>query len=218
MHYVRFLVPAGLVLALFTMPGQGQDKKSVEYDSPFYPLGVGSQWRYKATVGDNPQQQVVVTVEHKEPFEYKIVQDKNKKEVTESITRFRVKVTSLSKELTEHVAVLKDGAYRFSTAGKDITPPLRFLKLPLTQGETWTVESKSENVDLKGTFRCDDETVTVPAGKYQSKHVSSVDFQLGTEKMALDFWFALDVGIVKQRVVVANSEVVLELEAYKAGK
>ena len=80
------------------------------------------------------------------------------------------------------MAVLKDGVYRFTTAQKDITPPLCFLKLPLKKGETWTVNSISENVQLTGSFTCDDESVKVPAGRYQAKHVWSKDFQLGRRK------------------------------------
>ena len=143
---------------------------------------------------------------------------RNKQEVSEPIERYRLKTVSGSKELSEHVVVLKDGIYRFTTAQKDITPPLRFLKLPLKKGETWTVNSVSENVQLTGTFTCDDENVKVPGGQFQAKHVWSKDFQLGTEKMTLEYWFAEYVGIVKQHVHVSNSDVFLELEEFKGAK
>jgi len=217
MHYVRSCLSIGLLLAVGMLPGQAQEKKPMVYESPFYPLRVGNAWHYKVAVGEAPVQKVVITVEQAEPYDYKFTQD-NKKEVTEPIVRYRLKVVSGAKELLEHVAVLKDGAYRFTTAGKEITPPLRFLKLPLTKGETWKVNSTSENVQMSGTFTCDDDSVRVPAGQFQAKRVSAQDFQLGTEKMALTFWFALDVGIVKQHVRVGNSDVMLELEEFKTGK
>ena len=216
MHYARLCFSIGLLLVVGTAPGQGQDKKPMVYTSPFYPLRVGNEWTYKVTVGDAPaEQKVVITVDEAEPYDYKFAQDQ--KEVTAPIVRYRLKVVSGFKELTEHVAVLKDGVYRFTTAMKEIAPPLRFLKLPLTKGETWKVNSTSENVQLSGTFTCADDKVTVPAGEFQAKHVSSKDFLLGTEKMALDYWFAEGVGIVKQHVHVGNSDVLLELKEFKSG-
>ena len=41
------------------------------YTSPYYPLRVGNEWRYKATIGEAPPQKVSVTVEQAEPYEYK---------------------------------------------------------------------------------------------------------------------------------------------------
>ena len=105
-----------------------------------------------------------------------------------------------------------------STAEKDITPPLRFLKLPIKEGESWTVKAMSENVPLTGTFTCAPDKVKVPAGEFKTLRVSCPDFQLGEKKMALDYWFAKDVGIVKQHVQVGKSNVVLELEEFKPGK
>jgi hypothetical protein len=58
----------------------------------------------------------------------------------------------------------------------------------------------------------------VPAGQFQAKHVWSKDFQLGADKMTLEYWFAEDVGIVKQHVHVSNSDVILELEEFKGAK
>ena len=217
MHYVRLCISIGVLLIVGTVPGQGQDKKPMEYESPFYPLRIGNEWRYQVTVGDAPVKKVVITVEQAEPYDYKFTQD-NKKEITKSIMRFRFKVVSGSKELNEHVAVLEDGVYRFTTAGKEISPPLRFLKLPLTKGESWKVNSTSETVKLIGTFTCDDDNVKVPAGEFQTKHVSTKDFLLGGEKMSLDHWFARDVGIVKQHVRVGNNDVLLELEEFKTAK
>ena len=217
MRNVCLWTSIALCLAMGTVPGRGQEKKPMLYESPFYPLRVGNEWRYKATIGDAPPQKVIITAEQAEPFDYKFTLP-NKQEGSEPIVRYRLKIVSGSKELTEHVAVLKDGVYRFTTASKEITPPLRFLKLPLTKGETWTVNSMSENVQLTGTFTCDDANVTVEGKQFQAKHVWAKDFQIGTEKMTLEYWFAEHVGIVKQHVHVGNSDVLLELEDFKAGK
>ena len=216
MHYVRCCVPLGLLLVFCAGPGQTQEKKPMIYDSSLYPLAVGNQWHYKVTVGDAPVQKVIITVEQQEIFNYKFTQDK--KEVIEPIIRFRLKVVSGTKELTEHVAVLSDGVYRFTTAGKDITPPLRFLKLPSVKGDTWVIDSISENVPLTGTFTCEDDGITVPAGQFQTKRISCPEFQLGTDKMSLEAWYAPNFGMVQQKVRAGNSDVLLELEEFKKVK
>jgi hypothetical protein len=234
MRYVSCWLSVAGLLVLGTFSSQGQDKKQAAavYESDFYPLRVGNHWRYKVTAhGDAPGKDVPgkdspvveITVDKQEPYDNKSTQDK--KEVVEPILRSQLKVVSGAKVLTENVAVLKDGVYRFSTggtdlapAGKEITPPLRFLKLPVMSGETWTVNSASEGVGLTGTFSCADEAVKVPAGQFQTKHIASKDFQLGTQKMSIDYWFAKNIGMVKQRVRVGNSDILLELEEFKAGK
>jgi len=209
-----------LLLVVCAGPSQTQEKKPLVLETNLYPLKVGNQWSYKVTSGnapDAPVQKVQVTVDQQEVYDFKYVRDK--KEIIEPIVRYRLKVVSGSKEpLFEYVAVLGDGVYRFTSAGKDITPPLRFLKLGIKNGEKWTVNSVSENVQLVGTFVGEDDTVKVPAGQFQTMRVSSKDFQLGTEKMALEHWFAPNVGIVQQRVHVGNNEVLLELEDFKQGK
>jgi hypothetical protein len=214
MRYFQLWASVGLLLAVGAMPGHGQEKKG--YKSELYPLGDGYQWRYKATVNDAPTQQVVMTAEKPELYEHKFTVDK--KEVPDTAVRYHLKIVSGKKELFEQVAVFNDGVYRLSTADKDITPPLRFLKLPVKEGESWTWKATSENVPLTGTFTCERDKVKVPAGEFDALRVSCPDFQLGAEKMGLDYWFAKDVGIVKQRVRVGKSDVTLELEDFKPGK
>jgi hypothetical protein len=227
MRYLQLSASVGLFLFLAAgaVPGQAQKKEPMEIYSDYYPLGAGYQWSYKVTVNEKEQAAkdsrpiVTITAGKPEVFEHKFTVDKKE----ELAVRYPLKVVSGPKEslkqMFEQVAVLKDGVYRISTAGKDITPPLRFLKLPVKGGESWTVSATSENVMLAGTFTCDVEAVKVPLGNFETLHVSSPDFQLGNEKMALDYWFAKDVGMVKQRVRVGKSNVVLELEAFnKPGK
>jgi hypothetical protein len=228
MRYLQLSASVALFLLLASAgPGQTQKTEPMEVHSDYYPLGAGYQWTYKATVNEAPPQKVTIMAGKPEVFEYKFTVDK--KEISEQAVRYPLKIVSGPKEslkqMNEQVAVLKDGVYRISTAGKDtsppkeITPPLRFLKLPVKGGETWTVSATSENVALAGTFTSDMEPVKVPLGNFETLHVSSPDFQLGNEKMAVDYWFAKDVGLVKQRVRVGKSNVVLELEAFnKSGK
>jgi hypothetical protein len=219
MQNVRLWVAVAVLVAAGVVPCQSQEKKPAQYDADFYPLREGNQWTYKMTIGDakeqKKEQKVVITAGKPEAYEFKTVKDK--KEFSEIIVRFPLKVVSEAKELVEHVAV-KDGVYRIALAGKDINPPLCFLKLPAKKGDSWKVDSKSENAPITGTFTCDQEKVKVPFGEFNTIRVSTPDLQLERDKMAIDYWFAQNVGLVKQRVRVGNNDVLLELEDFKAAK
>ena len=216
MQYVRILALMGVLLATGMVSSQAQEKEPVIYQDDHYPLVVGSQWRYKATVNDAAPQQILITVDQAENYEYKFTLDK--KPDSELVVRFRLKLVSSSKELTDYVGVLRDGAIRFSTAGKEITPPLRFLKLPAMKGDSWSVHSTSEGALVSGTFKSEEDAVQVPKGTFKAVHVTSHDFQIGSEKMSMDQWFTRDIGLVKQRVAVGNIVSTLELEEFKKGK
>jgi hypothetical protein len=216
MRYIKLWAPVAFLLAAGAIAGQGQENQAKEYKNDWYPLAAGAQWHYKAKVNDAPAQKVTVTAEKPEAYEMKTG---DKKDKSEYVVRYPLKIVSGAQDKVEYVAVLKDGVYRFATAGKEITPPLCFLKLPTKAGESWMVAATSENEPLTGTFVCQEDTVQVPKGKFNALRVSSKDFRIGsTGKMDLAFWFAQGVGVVKQEVSVGNSKVTLELEDYKQGK
>lgn len=220
-YLAAFLV---LCLVALGMAG-GQEKQTPKgqlIKDPLYPLEVGSQWIYRATTGDKSVDEVRVVVEAHEDYDHKTLADvkDGKKELIYKIVRARLKITSGDKEQTEYVAVFRDsmgndGVYRFASAGKEIAPPLRFLKLPVKNGDSWSVNSLSENTPLRGVFRMKLDAVAVPAGKFDTVLVSCADFQVGNQKMSVEHWFAPGVGEVKRRVRVGNYEVVLELKEYR---
>jgi hypothetical protein len=208
MRIFRRLAAFGLFLAACTALGQTSAEKLTIYKTEYFPLHVGNEWNYKVKVGDAQWQALQIAVDHEEIFLFKTVKDKKEKETP--IKRYRLKATSGSKELTEYVAILSDGVYKFTVAGKEIVPPLPILKLP--KFDSWKVDSVSENAPLVGKFACVDETVEVPAGKFTAKHVSAHDFQFDSKKMTLEFWFAENVGIVKQHTTIGNNDTLMELE------
>jgi hypothetical protein len=198
------------LLFLFT-PLAGQEKT---FETPYYPLRPGSTWYYRA--GD---QKVIIRVEKQELLETKWEAAKDgDKEKGDKVLATRLKVSGSDQSLAEHVAVLSDGVYRLTSAGKAIAPPLRFFKLPLAKGETWHCKSQSEGLTLQGTFTANEEKIAVPAGKFDTMAVQAPDFQIGTRKLSVQYWFAPKVGLVKQRVLEGGREIILELEKYDAGK
>ena len=201
----RYILLMAMVLGAGVPFGHSQEKN---IENPLYPLRVGNKWTYRA----NDDQKVVVHVVKAEDLEM----DKKDKDGT-PINKVKVKgvtleISSGGRKLAEQVAVLADGVYRFSSAGKKIDPPLCFLKLPAKKGEIWQFRCMAKDSVMKGSFIEDEAEVTVPAGKFASITSATQDYQVGDQKMTLKYWFARDVGIVKQEVHVGNFNSVLELE------
>jgi hypothetical protein len=216
------------ISALFLVPAFAQNDNA--YDHALYPLKVGNRWIYRS---GNPPQQVMIEVEKREPIKVQV--EASGKTSKTTIATYLLKITSGDKVMTEQVGILPQGryslgankesvtldagVYRFQTAGKDLHPPVCFLKLPLTKGQTWEVQAESEGVTMKGTFTGGEESVKVPAGAFQTVTVTTKDLQIGTTPMAMEAWYAPQVGLVKQRVQVgSNFQTTLELEKFEPAK
>ncbi len=172
-----------------------QDQNTV-----YYPLKLGSKWTYKA--GDK------TIVLHLKEFEDV---DGVKCAVMETSTEGQ------GKKFTEHVAVKKDGVYRFKAQGLKIDPPLLFLKLPAKDGNKWKIKSKMGDTLLEGTGKSSQAKATVPAGVFKCI-VSTVTVSQDLQSFSTKFLFARDIGIVKQQVNFGNTEVIIELQKYEPGK
>jgi hypothetical protein len=129
------------------------------------------------------------------------------------------------------VAVQSDGIYRFSTANKEIVPGFCFLKMSKQDGgETWQAESSIDGMTIKGTFTRGAEEITLPVldingqrekGKRLTAITSSCpEFQDPSQKkkLAVTYWFAEGLGLVRQRVQMEDVDHVLELVEFKSGK
>lgn len=200
------------LVALLPTKAPGQEKP---HETEYYPLKVGHQWQYR--VGS---QNVVVKVAKAEEVEIKrmVFEDKEKKlpakEIKVKVQGFQLESRSDDRVQTETVVVLEDGVYRVSAAGKEITPPVCFLKLPPKIDQTWKVESTTEGMPVQGTFTMKEEEIEVPAyrGPVKALKSFSEDFQMGKNRMKLTYWFAPQVGLVKQHLQVGNFDVTMELE------
>ena len=139
--------------------------------------------------------------------------------VTLTETRTNISSTATTNQDGNYVfSSIQDGVYRVAAAGKEITPPLCFLKLPPTAGQTWKVESTSEGTLMQGTFSTHDEDIEVPAFKGKKAPALKAvceDFQMGKHRMKLTYWFVQRWGMVKQHVEGANFDVLMELEKYQ---
>lgn len=161
----------------------------------YYPLKEGTRWVYRS----GTRTFTVRVVKH----------ERVGKELCA-----RLESHSGDKAHVEHLAVRGDGVYKLQADGKLIEPPLLLLRLPPRAGESWRVDSRIDGLPVKGTFTLKEVAVSVPAGKYRAMAVSSTDFEIANRKMPAAWWFAPDVGPVRQRVELSGFEVLLELESY----
>jgi hypothetical protein len=192
----RYLAGTAAVLALALACGAwAQDAPK---ESSYYPLKKGTTWTYK--VGGTPTS------------------------ITMQVTGYGkdgAKVETLvdgKSVAAEHVLVKDDGIYRTTFMGIKPDAPVRFLKLPAKKGEKWTVDTKVQDQPIKGTFITEEDEVTVPAGKFKALKAEAKDFSAAGMKMAVSYWFAEKVGIVKLSFSLAGRDTVLELEKFEEGK
>lgn len=175
------------------------DDKPME--TPYYPLKIGTAWNYKA--GD-----IKVTA--------KVV----KCEEIDNQLCARIESSAGGKVLAvEHVAVKEDGVYRYAYGNKKVEPPLLFLKLPPVKGQAWNVKSNTGTEKVSGTFTSGmiDE-VAVPAGTFKDVYTCTGDCDANGVKVTFTYFFAKDVGMIKQTIKLAAQEITLELEKFEPGK
>lgn len=185
--------------------------------SEYYPLKVGNRWVYqfikpKSVESKNPPR-VTIEVEREEIYARMVKVGKN--DVIEKWTGYRLKTTSGAKVSHDHDIVLDGGIHRFEIAGKPLTPPLRFFKLPLDPGETWQANSRSGETVLNGTFTWKNENVRVPAGEFPAIFIA---YREANSPIEVDRWFVRGIGMVKQRVKNNTMESLLELESHTLAK
>jgi len=181
----------------------------VAQPTPYYPLKKGTRWTYKAGTD-------VVAVE---------VGD-TRKVGTDDATELKTSVGGV-KVADELVAVRADGVYRLAVNGQPVVPALCFLKLPIKKGESWAFDTKigpamgatAPPETLKGKFTLSEEEVAAGDKKYpKAVKVSGQDLLANGQKMSLTYWFAENVGMVKQSAELSGVTIVLELVNFELPK
>lgn len=192
---VVIVVTLGLLLVFGSASLASAQEKPV--GSPYYPSRVGSKWVYESPSG-------------------KTVTRVTAHEKIGGADCARVEAAGpRDRRTVEYVRAADDGLYRHAADGQMINPPVRFLKLPPTPGDTWTVDSKTLGVELKGTYEIDEEEIEVPAGRFKAIVVRSDDFSVSEQKVPHTYWFAEGVGMVRQVVEFGGTRLTLELESFE---
>ena len=190
------------VLAVLSAGFAPAPVRDADVTALYFPLKVGSVWSYRC--GENRFQMKVV--------KFEMIG-------TTNCARVELFVNGKS-EAAEHIAVTKDAVVRFSFDGKKAEPPIPFLELPPKAGKTWKVESKVDGQPLKGSFTSGvEENVKVLKVTYKTViTVTGTDLEANGVKLNLKYYFAENVGMVKQVIDIAGQKIVIELEEYEPAK
>jgi hypothetical protein len=172
--------------------------------SGFYPLEIGSEWRYEFN-----EKTVVARVTK---------QEKMGGHAAGKVDSF-IDGKLIS---SEHIAVTKEGVYRVAYDGAVPTQPVMILKLPPKDGEVWAVETEISGSKIEGSARCDLEKVTVPAGEFDAYRVrgtyavTAPDGKVSNPEFT--FWFADGIGVVRLGTKAGDTDVILNLKSFKKGE
>jgi hypothetical protein len=200
---MKTLAWIALALPLLLVLGSSARTDDKAPQTPYFPLKVGDTWDYH--MGDTK-------------FTLKVA----KFEEVDKQNCARLEMTVGGKVHSyDLIAVKADGVFRYVTDGNKAEPPVCFLKLPSKKDETWKVESSvAGQGKLTGTFKSGEvEEVKVGDKKYEKVvTVSSDDMVAGGQKISVTYYFAKDVGMVKQTLSVNGQQVVIELDKFEAGK
>lgn len=197
----RFAVVAvAVVLSAASLPARAEDKM---LESPYYPLQVGNSWTY---TGQNAGVKMTIT--------NKVAKHEKVGDTLCARLEYEVDGKVVGHE---HLAVQKDGIYRYSMNGQTLDKPIKILTLPPKKGDTWDIAVSVNGTKLTGKGSVTEEKVEVKAGKYDTV-VSIMTLEAEKMKVEATNHYAKDVGLVKTSAKNMGFEVVLELEKFTPGK
>jgi hypothetical protein len=185
-------------------PAQSTDKDaSTSKIKDYYPLKVGTKWHYQLDPGNGQKVQITSQIGGIESIGGK------------DLARLEVLANGRKLPATEYLQRTERGVFRVRMNNVEITPPICLIKYPLKEGQSWGGETATGEQRMK--VECSEgksEEINVPAGKYRAVPCTVVVIA-GGAKFTNVFWFAEDVGIVKQRTEIGPQVVVMELTKYE---
>ncbi len=206
------VVIAVLSVALVSQPRlapAGDDKKN-----NYYPLKEGNQWSYKVTREGKKGGEKTALGET--TFKVAKVRDVDGKK--------RAEIHNLSQDgkklASEELANTKNGLLRYQVNELKLSEPLKLLKYPVEKGE-WEqdIQVGEKKAKFKIKIEAEEEMVKVPSGEYDAvKMILTMEFEKGKTAATVTYWFAPDVGMVKQTFVIGSGEpITLELTKFEKG-
>ena len=196
---------AGIVIVIaIGLPGEAQAPRDNQKLPDYYPLKPGTKWTYLVDAGGGKTVAVTNQIAKNETIDGK------------SMARSETIVNG-SVVASEHLTSTAEGVFRCRYNGVEVSPPVCILKYPFKENAMWEANATvgSEQLKLKGVSG-KLEQVTTPAGKYMAASVVTETTVQGT-KIKAKFWFAPDVGIVKQDTEIGDKAIKLELIKFESG-
>jgi hypothetical protein len=202
------------VLVLGVAGAVAQEAAKDEKAKDYYPLNPGMKWFYKMylegrTLDVEIQVKELVTLDGQSLalVERKVTERDSKDDKVKQVDSG-----------TEHMSANEKGVFRYRVNGIALSPPMCLLKYPFKAGETWETESTmgSEQLKIKGKA-IGIEEVEVNEKKYQA-HRADIDTTGIGNVVSSSYWFAPDVGLVKQVMKDGRKEAMLELIKFDSGR
>jgi len=201
---IRHLRPAVFILLLLipAIAQAGADAQEVKVaNTPeYYPLQVGNTWEYNLTANGNVAKMTS-----------KIAKIETIDGQALSLLEAAVNGNTVA---TEHLRRTDKGIERYRTNGIASTPPFLLLKYPAKPGETWGGEFTAAADKGKYSSQSAEDMVEVPAGKFKTIRVA-VKLEVKNQIINTTYWFAPDIGFVKQTVDAPNLNIVIELQKFE---
>jgi hypothetical protein len=117
---------------------------------------------------------------------------------------------------SEHLQQSATGVFRHLYNGVEIEPPICILKYPLKGGEKWKGKGKIGNELIIYSGDAREEEVKVAAGKFKTIRVD-LRVDVKGEPILTTYWFAENVGIVRQTVQIGDIDLVMDLQKFERG-
>jgi hypothetical protein len=204
-HWLTFVLGVAALAALARLGGlDGKSIRAAEQGNAklnYYPMQVGNQWHYRVGVGDNFVNSTY-RITKLDTFD------------GQSLARLEALVSG-NVVAREHLRQTENGIFRYRNNDMEISPPLILFKYPLKDKWDGTVKVGKDTA----TYTCESKAaeVEVPAGKYSAIRVNLRIATKGQE-ITTSYWFAQNVGIVKQTVDAGGVSAIMELEKFEPAK
>jgi hypothetical protein len=193
---VSFFLAGGL-------SGAGEKQKEPKKTPDYYPLQVGNQWNYKLDVNGKDVAMItrIAKIETVDGQPYARLE-----------AEVGGKVTA-----TEHLRKTDKGLIRLKTNDFVADPPLLLIKKGAKAGDKWGGKFTVMGKEAKYDAVAEEDMVKVPAGRFKTLRVA-IRLEEGAMVVNTTYWFAPNVGFVKQTVEAPGLTISIELEKYKLKK
>jgi len=188
---------------LVAVPAVFAEESPLPLVKKYYPLQVGATWQFDMKVQGNS---------------IKMTNRVAKLENIDGVPLYRVETAIHGQtSATEHLSQTEQGLFRNRFNGIELTPPLPLLKNPVELGESWKtkVEMGDQTVEISCAVADAEEKISVPAGEYHAVKLT-VETKVDGAQILSDYWFAADIGIVKQYLDIGGQIIEIELREYQA--
>lgn len=198
-----------LILAMVLLTGAASSARKPKATVDYFPLKPGYSWTYHAI---NDEGGYTLKVLSEEPQ-------------TDASPRFLVELNSGVKVLSTFskaggwVLLLEESYPEHEGLAVKYNPPRQYLPDPLVRGAKWDWKGRdyTQTERRESNVVTDQETVTVPAGKFRAlKVVSTVTTEHAT--MTKTYWYADGVGLVKTTTDAGQIKYGQELTDYSFKK